>query len=281
MRGVFGIVVLLVASVTVNAAVTVGVMSFNIRYGTADDGPNHWDKRKEIVAATIEQYDPDIVGTQECLEFQAEYLVEKLPQYRWFGVGREISCAGEHMAVLYKPKVLAPIESGNFWLSETPEMVGSSSWDSACNRMVTWAKFYHLESKQFFYYFNTHFDHKSEPARQGAAKVLRERIAALPDGVAVVVTGDFNSVAGASEAYSILTGDLLSDCWETAKETSGPPVTWSAFAAPQPDTNRRIDWILTRGPVTTLVCETVTFNQRGRFPSDHFPVYAKLAIGSS
>ncbi|MCC6152966.1 MAG: endonuclease/exonuclease/phosphatase family protein, partial [Candidatus Hydrogenedentes bacterium] len=184
------------------AETNIKVMSFNVRYGTADDGPNHWDKRKDILVDTIKAYDPDVVGTQECLDFQAEYVAERLNDYRWFGVGREIGCDGEYVAVLYKYKKLAPIETGNFWLSETPDIAGSISWNSACRRMVTWARFLNLETKEHFYFFNTHFDHKSEPARQGGAKVLRDRIAKLPEDAPVIVTGDFNAVAENSDAYS-------------------------------------------------------------------------------
>jgi endonuclease/exonuclease/phosphatase family metal-dependent hydrolase len=254
------------------------VMSFNIRYGTAADKQNAWPQRKEIVAGVIRQYDPDIVGTQECLDFQAEYLVAELPRYRWFGVGRESDGGGEHMAVLYKKDVLAPIESGNFWLSETPDTPGTSSWNSACNRMVTWAKFYHLETKAFFYYFNTHLDHQSEPARQGGARVLLSRLSQLASGTPIVVTGDFNALAEKSETYSILTGGGLSDAWSTAQERAGPVATWSGFEDPREGSDRRIDWILTRGPVVVHRCETVTYNREGRYPSDHFPVFAKLTL---
>lgn len=255
------------------------IMTFNVRYGTANDGPNHWDKRRDILVDAIKSCDPDILGTQECLEIQAEYIAQQLPGYRWFGVGREISCGGEHMAVFYKHDVLAPIESGNFWLSETPDVVGSISWDSACRRMVTWAKFLHLESKLSFYFFNTHLDHKSEPARQGGAKVLRERIGKVAGDTPLILTGDFNSVAGNSEAYTILTGAGLVDSWTAAIERAGPTTTWSGFNAPEKGADRRIDWILVRGPIAIQACETVTFNRDGRYPSDHFPVFARLLVG--
>jgi len=145
--------------------------------------------------------------------------------------------------------------------------------------MVTWARFMDLETKENFYFFNTHFDHKSEPARQGGAKVLRDRIAKLPENTPVIITGDFNAIAEGSEAYSILTGAGLSDAWTTAPERVGPKCTWSGFAAPKESEIRRIDWILTRGPIAASKCETVTFNKDGRYPSDHYPVFASLTIG--
>ncbi|HRK33420.1 MAG TPA: endonuclease/exonuclease/phosphatase family protein [Candidatus Hydrogenedentes bacterium] len=262
------------------AEIDITVMSFNLRFGTANDGPNHWDKRKEMVAETVRMYNPAIVGTQECLDFQADFLVESLPEYRWFGVGREEDCTSEHMAVLYQHKIVVPIDSGTFWLSETPNVVGSISWDSACRRTVTWAKFYHIASKSSFYFLNTHLDHKSEPARVGGARVISEYIAKLPADLPIILTGDFNAIAENSEAYSILTGSGMSDAWLTASEKVGPAVTWGAFKAPDLASNRRIDWILSRGKVSVAKCETVVFNKDGRYPSDHFPVVATLKLGN-
>lgn len=281
-RKCFAFVILIaVVSVTAFADIPMTVMSFNVRYGTANDGENSWEHRKDLVVETLRRYEPLVVGTQECLDFQADYVAEQLPQYRWFGVGREANGSGERMAVLYRADLVSPVESGNFWLSETPEVPGTSNWDSACHRMATWAKLYHFETKSFFYFVNTHLDHRSEPARQGGAKVLAEFIGNLPGEAAIILTGDFNSTAGDSEAYTILTSRGLADTWTRAKEQAGPPITWSAFKAPEPDMDRRIDWILTRGPIAVERCETVTFNQDGRYPSDHFPVVAHLKLNAS
>ncbi|MFA6244065.1 MAG: endonuclease/exonuclease/phosphatase family protein [Candidatus Hydrogenedentales bacterium] len=254
------------------------VLSFNVRYGTANDGDNAWDKRKDILVETIRQSKADIIGTQECLDFQADYIVEKLPEYRWFGVGREADGSGERMAVLYKKDVLSPLESGNFWLSETPEIPGSSSWNSSCNRMVTWARFYHLASKRSFIHYNTHFDHKSEDARQGAARVLLNRIQQLPSEMPVIVTGDFNSIAKNSVAWTTLTEGGLADAWLTTEKRIGPSITFGSFGPPKEGEDARIDWILLRGPVRADECETIAYNESGKYPSDHFPVRAALTI---
>ncbi|MBX7255585.1 MAG: endonuclease/exonuclease/phosphatase family protein [Candidatus Hydrogenedentes bacterium] len=254
------------------------VLSFNVRYGTAKDGENAWEKRKDILVDTIRQANPDIIGTQECLDFQADYIVDKLPEYRWFGVGREADGNGERMAVLYKKDVVSPLDVGNFWLSETPEVPGSLSWNSSCTRMVTWARFYHHASKRFFVHFNTHFDHKSEPARQGAARVLLERIKQLPENTPVIVTGDYNSAAGKSVAWTTLTEGGLADAWLVAAKHSGPTITFGSFGPPKEGEDSRIDWIMLRGPVRADECETITYNKDGRYPSDHFPVRAALTI---
>src|SRR5687767_10854722 len=116
------------------------VMSFNIRYGTAKDGPNHWNLRKDFVIETIKAFKPDLLGTQETEGFQRDYLAEKLPEYTTIGVGRDDGAEkGEMMAIYIRKERFDVIASGHFWLSETPDVIGSKSWDTSLPRMVTWA----------------------------------------------------------------------------------------------------------------------------------------------
>ncbi len=275
-RAVLFAIGLMIAPIALSADDPLRVMSFNIRYGSANDGENGWDNRKELVAETIRAHEPVLVGLQECLGFQAGYLVDQLPEYRWFGVGREADGSGERMAVLYRAEVLNPLETGNLWLCETPNVPGSSSWNSACNRMVTWGKFYRHADQRLVYFFNTHFDHRSEEARRGAARVLAQQIERIADDAPVIVTGDFNARAAASVPWNTLKEAGFVDAWLAAKSQNGPPVTWSGFKPPESGVDRRIDWILTRGALDTLRCETLTANENGRYPSDHFPVFAEL-----
>ncbi len=141
------------------------LMTFNIRYGTAMDGENSWGKRRELVVDTIREYQPDAVGTQETLDFQATYISAQLPEYLRFGMGRDADGTGERMEVFHRAGVVSPVETGNFWYSTTPDVPGTRGWESACNRMATWARFHHHASGAFFYLFNTHIDHTSEEAR--------------------------------------------------------------------------------------------------------------------
>lgn len=257
-------------------------MTYNIRYGTANDGENHWNLRKDILVRSIQEYDPDIIGTQETLDFQAVYIAEQLPEYRWLGIGRDVNGRGEMTAILYKWRHLVPIETKTFWLSETPDVPGSKSWDSSLHRIVTYVKFHHWKSGTFFHCYNTHFDHRGEEARTESAKLLSRYIDANhgPD-YPVIVLGDFNATAEASDAYSAFMAAGFKDAWTAAPETVGPPVTWSAFRAPVRDTSRRIDWILHRGTVSTTKCETILYNEEGRYPSDHYPVQAWLILNAN
>ena len=257
---------------------SLAVMSFNFRYATAPDGDNSWDHRKGVFANAIRACAPDVFGAQECLESQAEFVVQTLPEYHWFGIGRESNGEGEMAAVFYKKKTLSPIETGNFWLSETPDVPGSKSWKSACTRMVTWAKFRHLQSGQLFYFFNTHFDHASEQARQQAARLLLERIKALSGDLPVILTGDFNAAAEEAVAWKTLGDGGFSDAWLTAEKKVGPDITYGGFKPPVEGKKDRIDWILTRGPIKVQQCETVLYSENGRYPSDHYPVTACLRL---
>lgn len=253
------------------------VMSFNIRYGSANDGDNHWNLRKDTVANAIKSATPDIIGMQECLDFQARYIADALPEYAHFGVGREVNGGGERMEIFFREDILAPIETGHFWLSETPMVPGSKSWNSSNVRMASWAKFYHRKDRVFFYYLNTHFDHRSEDARANAAIVLADWAKKTLANGPLIITGDFNAAAENSSAWTTLTG-VLQDSWLATENRVGPVVTWSAFSAPKEGETRRIDWVLVSPGIRVERCETMLYNENGRYPSDHYPVAARILL---
>lgn len=279
MRGMLGwCVAIAVCGGIAAQEIELGVMSYNLRYGTALDGENAWPNRKEILLRSIEAYDPDIIGTQETLDFQAEYLVQTLKGgYRRLGIDRDANTRGEAVTVLYRHSLLLPVEYGNFWLSETPEAPASKSWDSSLTRMVTWIRFYHLPTKRFFLFYNTHFDHRGEEARRQSAALMCRDAATRQAGLPIVVTGDFNARAENSAAWTTFIEHGFQDAWLLAKERVGPPITWSAFGPPA-DEDRRIDWILVKGDAEVPVCETVLYNEEGRYPSDHYAVHARIRL---
>jgi len=249
------------------------VMSFNVRYPSQDDGPNIWENRRDTLVRTILAKDPDVMGTQELFHLQGEYIVEKAPAYGWFGISRRGNQEDEHMGVFYKKEKLRLVESGNFWLSETPEIPGSISWDMSLPRMVTWALFERLDNGTRFYFYNTHFAHRREDdnARLESAKLLVQRLRALPRDVPVIVTGDFNAPAG-EQVYRTLLEAGLEDAWTKAPTRSGAETTLSRWSGSRE--GRRIDWILYQGGPTPIEAETVTYNENKRYPSDHYPVLA-------
>lgn len=269
------IAALFVIAAAVGAAPPLSVMSFNVRYPAPGDGPNRWELRRDLLVQVIRSRDPDLIGTQELYYEQGQYVVEKLPAYAWFGRSRRGNREDEHMGVFYKKARLRLIEQGDFWLSETPERPGSMSWNVTLPRMVTWGLFEEVASKNRFYFFNTHLPHRPEDAaaRLRCAEVIAARLAKLPPDAPVILTGDFNAPAG-GDVYDLLTR-VLADAWTQAAQRKGPEGTFHGFRG-EPS-GPRIDWILFRGPWNAVEAETVTDNDQGRYPSDHFAVFAVFA----
>ncbi|OLI44927.1 endonuclease/exonuclease/phosphatase family protein [Xanthomonas oryzae] len=246
------------------------VMSFNVRVPMDSDGDKRWTVRRTSMVALIKQAHPDVFGTQELVQEQGQYLASHLPAYRWFGKGRRADGSDEHMGVFYDSNALSVIESGDFWLSETPEIPGSSSWNTDLPRMVTWALFERRNDKRRFYLLNTHLPHRDqdEAAREHVARVILSRIATLPADIPVVVTGDFNSDPDQG-TYRTLTA-VLGDARAHVAKPQGPEKTFQNFTT-QP--TRRIDWILFRG-LTPTRFSTLDARSGGILPSDHYPVLA-------
>jgi endonuclease/exonuclease/phosphatase family metal-dependent hydrolase len=250
------------------------VMTYNVRFPNPDDTPNRWDQRRELLVDSIREHSPDIFGTQELFFEQGEYIVEKLPEYAWFGISRRGNRLDEHMGVFYRKSRLRVERSGDFWLSETPEIPGSMSWKVSLPRMVSWAQFEDRTNRRRFWYFNTHFPHRGEDeaAREQCARVIAARLRLLDPSADILLTGDFNAPAG-GKVYLTL-ADILRDAWNASAERAGPEGTFHGFTGkPGP---ARIDWIMFRGNWKVTRAETVTFERNGRFPSDHFPVLAVL-----
>lgn len=252
-------------------AQTLRVMSFNVRLPVAADGPNAWPNRRELAARTVAAAAPDIIGTQELFKEQGDYLVERLPQFAWIGIGRRGGDGDEHMGLFYRRDRLRILKSGNFWLSDTPEIPGSITWGHPYPRMVTWAQFRTKSGRRFFV-FNTHFPYRAEDteARRKCAELLVRRIGSIAGKSHVVLTGDFNTTPD-GEVHSIVTRGLT-DAWEKALRRAGPTETFHNFTG---RADRRIDWILTRGFSARSV-QTLTDHEGALYPSDHFPVLAEL-----
>jgi endonuclease/exonuclease/phosphatase family metal-dependent hydrolase len=169
------------------------VMSYNIRYGTANDGENRWELRRPHMIALIKTHNPDIVGLQEALHFQIDELLTALPDYRMVGVARtDGGQSGEYSAILYRASRFNVRQTSTFWFSDTPEVVKSNTWGAALERICTWALFDDGRGRSF-YVFNLHLDHVSQPAREKSVGLLLQRIAARSPAAPVVVTGDFNA----------------------------------------------------------------------------------------
>jgi endonuclease/exonuclease/phosphatase family metal-dependent hydrolase len=256
-------------------------MTFNVRYGTAQDGNNHWDKRKDFLVDTIAAFDPDLLGTQETLGFQRDFILACLTNLTAWGAGRDDGAEQGEMTVLfYRTNRFAMLEGGHFWLSEKPDVPGSVSWDSSLTRMASWVKLRDLRDPggPAVLFMNTHFDHKGAEARLQAAKLIRAQLAERGQGCRVVVTGDFNAGEG-SEPYAALfgAGGPVIDAFRVAHPERKPDEGSFNGFDPSATKGDRIDWI---GVSTNWTVQSVTIDRTtraGRTPSDHFPILAVLA----
>lgn len=267
------------------------VMSFNIRYGTASDGQNRWENRREIVFDVLRKHQPDVVGLQEALRFQIDQIRQALPKYGEIGVGRDDGkTKGEYCAILYCRDRFGVDESGTFWLSDTPEVPGSITWGNACTRICTWARLVEKKSGKAFYVFNLHLDHVSQPSREKSVVLLTQRIKNRKHPDAFVVTGDFN--AGENNPAILYLKARSSLAGEHAGKSKNPVPMVDTFRLLHSDAveagtfngfvgNRKgekIDFVFTTLGVEVLDAQILRDEVNGRYPSDHFPVTARLRL---
>ena len=260
------------------------VMSFNIRYGTAKDGDNDWSLRREMLFDVVRGRDADLVGLQEALAFQIDEIIAAAPGYAVIGVGRDDAAkAGEFSAILFRKDRFRVADAGTFWFSDTPEVPGSKTWGNNITRICTWARFVDRDGRGFYHY-NLHLDHESQPSRERSTVLLRQRIdARAHPGDPVLVTGDFN-VGERNLALSSLTG--------TAAAGSGPFLV-DTFRVLHPDetavgtftgfkfgatTGDKIDYVFVQPGSEVLSAEIVRTSTNERYPSDHFPVVARVRL---
>jgi endonuclease/exonuclease/phosphatase family metal-dependent hydrolase len=254
---------------------TFKVMTFNLRFAGAMP-PNSWWQRRPVMKQCIKEIDPDLFGTQEGLYPQLKDMAADLaPEYDWIGTGRDGGSRGEFMAVFYRKSRFDPLEYDHFWLSDTPNVIGSTTWGNTNRRMVTWVRFLDRKTNKQFYFWNTHLDDQVQAAREKAATLIRERVQAIQNSLPVILVGDFNAKALQNKAYEILTeGNFFTDTY-TGEEAG----TFHNFTG-QPTNLGRIDWIFLRGETKAVPGETkiIHCNQNGQYPSDHFPVVSRVKL---
>jgi endonuclease/exonuclease/phosphatase family metal-dependent hydrolase len=254
------------------------VMTFNLRYASSI-GANTWEQRRPAMRQLLRDERPDLLGTQEGLTFQLRDIRADLGgAYDYLGKGRDGGDLGEHMAIFFDATRLTPLRSGDYWLSTTPEVPASRSWDTAHVRMVTWVLFEDRRTGRRFYAVNTHLDNVSESAREHGAQLIVERLAAL-DRLPVVLTGDFNSPGEASSpVHRLLTGaGGLRDTW-TSASSRGPAYATIHNYQPLIPGGERDDWILTTPDVGAVAALANTYRLGDQYPSDHLPVQARLRL---
>lgn len=254
------------------------IITFNIRYNTPNDGVNAWPNRIEMASELLKFHEPDIFGFQEALIGQIEDIQSRLPDFEWFGVGRDDGeKGGEFSPVFFNKTKFILIDHGTFWLSETPEKP-SKGWDAALNRIVTWGKFKSKVTGKQFLVFNTHFDHIGVEARKNSANLIIEKMKKMTENnnLPVILTGDFNLTP--EQEPVLLIKKFLRDSREISEQPPyGPVGTFTSFDWNSP-MDKRIDYIFVNNNVSVLKYAVLTDSKDQRFPSDHLPVFARVQI---
>jgi endonuclease/exonuclease/phosphatase family metal-dependent hydrolase len=262
------------------------VMSFNVRFGTAKDGPNRWELRHDLLVRTIRKFDPDLLGVQEALDFQCDELTSALGHdYAFHGAGREDGQRkGEFCGVFFKRARFERFGAGHFWLSDTPDQAGTRGWDAELPRMASWVKLRdgsapHQETCSVLF-VNTHWDHLGKTARFESARLIRRRICELHADGPVIIVGDFNAREDDEEYAELLRaaddhGPRYLDAYrEIHPNRQTDEASFHGFKGGKEGS--RIDWIIHSTDLAGIEATIDRRNEDGRYPSDHYPVTAVL-----
>lgn len=249
------------------------IMSFNVLCGGPDD--KVWTKRTYRVTDAIKAADPDTFGLQEAHLGWMTWVSNTLPEYAWVGVGRDDGRqAGEYSPVFYKRDRFELLDSGNFWLSETPDKPGKG-WDAACVRICSYALLREKATGKEFVHFNTHLDHKGPVAMQKGAELVAKKANELFPGRTAVFTGDFNITPDSAPCKAVKDGGFT-DSRDIAKD-SDTGNTFHAYSTGDRGVNI-IDYVFVRDVASVESFKVVREEIDGIYPSDHWAVYADIEI---
>jgi len=265
-------------------------MSFNVRGSFRDKAKaDAWEKRADLNVETIEHCSPDLIGFQELQKGNLETYQKRLPHYAHvLGPRYGNRAPFDFNAIFFDPRHLELLDSGGFWLSETPERY-SASWETRVVRSANWVRFRVLETGLSFLHLNTHLDHVSSSARrEGSRLILRKLAELLEDRPPAIVTGDFNCRPGSPVYRNFIEGGFVDTCLDAGN--GGDANTFHAFKGERYRESRprlgpkRIDWILLKDPRRRIraVSHSIVRDhdeESGAYPSDHYPVLAEFVEG--
>lgn len=264
---------------------SINVMSYNIRYDNPEDSLNNWKYRKDIAVQMIKDYQVDILGTQEVLHNQLNDLINGLPNYVAIGVGREDGKQqGEYSAIFYNKNRFEELESGYFWLSESPDSVGSKGWDGACERIATWVKLEDKESKGKIFFMNTHLDHVGKIARQEGVTLLLTKANSMANGLPIVITGDFNAEPDSEVIKHVLAKDNLIQMFDSRKIANkigdNPEGDWTfhGFGEVPEGEREYIDYIFVDGNIEVDEFSILPSKINDIYLSDHRSIISKIKL---
>jgi endonuclease/exonuclease/phosphatase family metal-dependent hydrolase len=267
---------ILISSCNIEKSHDISVMTLNIRMDTPVDGKNAWPDRAGIVSGFIDKHEPDLMGLQEVLWHQYEYLDSALNGYSSIAVGRDDGLQkGEACPVFFRDDRFTALANGTFWLSETPDIPGSVGWGAALTRIATWVRLYDKKANDTILFLNTHFDHISDSARFMSAGILLENIRKLSGDNDFIITGDFNAQPNSLAISSMKEGNFAVDAF-TVSLTRPEGLRYTFNGWQEGSGGGRIDYIFIRNGMKVISHYTWKVIENGVFISDHWPVTAKL-----
>ena len=250
------------------------IMSFNIRCG--DVGEETWEDRIGIVSQTMLESDADSIGVQEATPGWMAALNKNIGEkYAYVGVGRDDGAnKGEYSAVFYLKDKYNALDSGTFWLSDTPNKV-SFGWDAACRRVCSWVVLENKETGEKYVHLNSHFDHIGVAARENSVKLILDKAAEFTD-LPVVFTADLNVIQGSDNYNQFINSRILRD----TKFDTSDTMSYCTYHDTEPEKHAQdiIDYVLINSHFDTVKYRVVTEGIDGRYVSDHYPIYADIVI---
>jgi len=252
------------------------IMTCNIRLSAADDGENSWAHRKEFCGQVIKAQAPDIICFQEMWTDQSAHMSSVLAEHEAYGMADELQGHNPVNSVFLRTDRFALISASGYWLSETPHIAGSRSWDSSCIRLANWVRLEEKSTGREFRVINTHLDHISQPARENQARTINADASAYPEDYPQILTGDMNCDC-TNPAIDVFKAGGWRDTYGEVHGTEDPGHTFHTFRGPDfAGECGKMDWIFTRGSFGAKDAEVIRDTQDGRFPSDHYFVTAVI-----
>jgi endonuclease/exonuclease/phosphatase family metal-dependent hydrolase len=267
-------------------------MSFNVRFSKAghseEAAENNWadpeHPRRERAIQVIRDGAPDLLGVQEARDPQIEDLKKALPEYAFYGIGRDDGkTGGEFAGIFYRKGRFTRKDAGSFWLSASPEKPGTTFYaaPNAVPRIASWVRLTDKKTGREFAMLNQHWDHIDAAAREKSAALVRERLAKIANGVPTIVTGDLNSKEDTPAFATLIGADetsrKLADSYRELHPKRLPDeATFDGWKGIRKGS--RIDFVLHTPEFKPIEAEIVRTSYDGRWPSDHYPVTATLRM---
>jgi endonuclease/exonuclease/phosphatase family metal-dependent hydrolase len=252
------------------------ILTCNIRCFGAEDGENNWEHRKDLCADVIRAQSPDVICFQEMWAEQYADVSRALGEFRSYGMADTASGRHPQNCIFYRADLYTVVSAGGYWLSQTPHVPGSKSWESCCVRLANWVRLQERASGREVRVVNTHLDHVGQSAREHQARLVSEDTSAYPADYPQLLTGDMNCDC-TNRAIQAFKEVGWSDTYGLVHGTENPGHTYHAFVGEehQPEIGK-MDWIFVKGAMKAVAAEVIKDSRDGRFPSDHYFVSATL-----